>query len=863
MTDRTRPGGPVRRPEPEAAAGEANAALTALAHATDAGQVARGLGVDVSVGLAPAEALERLIAFGPNELVARRPPSLAHMFWAAITEPFVLLLLGAGLLAWLVGEARDGVLIMLGLIPIVGADVATSYRGERALEALRELAAPRASVRRAGSVLDVPAAELVPGDMVLLAVGDVVPADVRLTRADGLSLDRSALTGESVPEPGSVAADAADAALVDQRSVAFAGTKVVEGRGEGIVIATGPRSQLGRIATALGGAGRRKSPVQHELERLVRILLVVAAGLIVITSGLALLRGELIGVALLAGIASAIAAVPEEPPVLLAVVLGLGAYRLLRRGVLVRRLNAQETLSAVDLIVTDKTGTLTHNRLTVEAAYTPVGALSGDELRRLTVLAYRAQDDAWHRSRGARAGSFTRALEEALNLSGGTPELDPHSLVEADAALAARPYTRTVARVAAGEQELILGAPEVVLPLASGGPTDARGWLRLIDEHAGAGQRLLLLAGRVGGQAVAPLGLLSFADPLRDEVPAALAAATTAGIQTIVVTGDHPLTAARIAARAGLPPGREITGAELATWDDRQLAAELPGLRLVARALPEQKLRIVDVARRAGRTVAVTGDGVNDAPALEHADVAVAMGSGTAVAREASDLVLGDDSFATLMEGLRQGRRMVTNIRKGLVFLISTHVAMLGFLLIATVYGFSQPLLPIQILWLEFFIDSLASIAFEREPEEPDLMRVPPRPRGEPLLTRALLVRLSGAGIWTAAAALALMATAAGGLDHARWLAFNALVFGQVVRAYANRSLTRPVLGLRPNWFLLGACLVALVGQLLIAYVPILAEAFRATPLDALDWLLIAGVALAPALLSELIKGATHRTWVA
>jgi Ca2+-transporting ATPase len=754
-------------------------------------------------------------------------------------------------------------LVLVGLVPIVGADLITSYRGERALEALRESAAPMAATRRAGKVEEIRAAALVPGDLVLLAVGDVVPADIRLTRADALLFDRSVLTGESVPEVGRVEPDPRDAALVDQRALAFAGTRVVQGRGEGIVVATGPRSQLGRIASSLGGEERRRSPVQRELDRLVRILLLVAVALIVITAGLALARAEPLGVALLAGIAAAIAAIPEEPPVLLAVILGLGAYRLLRRGVLVRRLNAQETLAAVDLILTDKTGTLTLNELSLDAGFNPAGEMTRPDLVRFAQLALRAQDDAWHRARGSRAGSFTRSLERFLADSGQPTELDPADLVEAEPAGGAHPYTRTVTRLADGsQQQLLLGAPEAVLAALSPG-RDYGAWHELVEGHAQAGRRLLLLAERSDAGRGEPLALLSFSDPLRPDVGAALATAAEAGIQTIVVTGDHPLTAARIAAAAGLPAGTSVTGDELAQWSHERLLAELPNLRLVARALPEQKLRLVEAARRSGRTVAVTGDGVNDAPALEHADVAVAMGSGAAVAREASDLVLGDDSFATLMNGLAEGRRMVANIQKGLVFLISTHVALLGFVLVATLYGFSQPLLPVHILWLEFFIDVSASIAFEREPPERDLMRRPPRPRNKPLLDTGLLGRLTVAGAWTALGALTIIATHDGGLDHARWVAFNALVVGQVVRAYANRSLTTPVLALRRNGALLAACVVALAAQFAIPYVPVLADTFRAQPLNAGDWLLVALVALLPAILADLIRGWRKRPWVA
>jgi len=850
-------------------------------HAATVDDVARALRVDPASGLGGEEVAERLERVGRNELITRRPPSVLGMLWSAVSEPFVVLLFLAGILAIALGEVRDGLLVLLGLAPIVGADFVTGYRGERALTALRETAAPRARVRRDGGVCDVPAAELVPGDVVLLNVGDVVPADLRVMRADALLIERAVLTGESLPEPASTQADERTAPLTERHAIAFSGTSVVLGRGEGIVVATGGRSELGRIAASLGARERRRSPVQRELDRLVRLLLVVAVGLITVTSGLALARGEPLGVAVLAGVAAAIAAIPEEPPVMLAVILGLGAFRLLRRGVLVRRLNAQETLSAVDLILTDKTGTLTHNRLRLEAVLTPTGTRSGMDLRDVALTAYRAQDDAWYRQSGTTAGSFTTALEEALAETGGVPELDRSELIEAEPATGVHPYTRSRSTLNGQEQHLMLGAPEVVLRLVEDGGREGAGearqvedggaraagaadaWHELVEANAHAGRRLLMLAAGAVGRPLAPVGLLCFSDPLRDDVRGALEMATQAGIQTIVVTGDHPLTAARIAAAAGLPTGTQVTGDELAGWSDERVRSELPRLRLVARALPEQKLRLVELARASGRTVAVTGDGVNDAPALQHADVAVAMGSGAAVAREASDLVLGDDSFATLMQGMREGRRMVNNIQKGLVFLISTHVALLGFILIATLYGFSQPLLPIHILWLEFFIDVSASIAFEREPEEPGQMHVPPRPRGQPLLTTGLLARLSVAGGWTALAALVLMAAHQGPVDEARWLAFNVLVVGQLVRAYANRSLTNPITRLGANWVLLAACLVGLAVQVMIPYVPALADAFRATPLDAGEWLLVVLIALAPALLAELMRSRRGKVWVA
>ncbi len=834
-------------------------------HARPASEVATALEVDPAVGLSTGVAEQRYVLAGPNELERVERPSLFRIVWDGFTEPFILLLFVAGVLAVALGEVRDGAFVLLMIGPMVGADVITEYRAERALEALRAAAAPMARVRRDGAVEEIPAASLVPGDVVLLRVGDVAPADLRLVRTEGLAFDRSVLTGESLPEAGHAEPDPSGAPLAERRAVAFAGTSVVAGRGEGIVVATGLHTEFGRISAALGGQDRRRSPLQRELDRLVRILLVVAVGLIAITTGLGFLRGNPATANLMAGISAAIASIPEEPPILFAVILGLGAYRLLRRGVLVRRLNAQETLGAVDLILTDKTGTLTQNRLALTDLRTPAGTVGDPEQRaRLLVSALRAEEDAWSIVTGARPGSFTRSLTSAVSAMGGTAELDPGELLDADPVSDERPYSRTRALRDGVVEELALGAPEVVLALADRlDPAEHDDWHRLVERGADAGERLLLLAGRADAEPWRPLALVGFADHLREGIGDSMRQATSAGIQTIIVTGDHPLTAAAIARDAGMRGERVVTGDELAAWDDQTLRRELPSMDIVARAAPEDKLRLVDAARATGRTVAVTGDGVNDSPALQHADVAVAMGSGSAVAREASDLILGDDSFATLMYGLREGRRIVANVQKGLVFLVSTHVAMLGFILIATIAGYSQPLLPIQILWLEVFIDMLTVVSFEIEREEPDAMRVPPRPRSRPLLDNGILARIVLAGGFSAVAALVIMEAHPGGFEHARWLAYSALVAGQAVRANANRSLRLPVLGLRPNPLLLVGRVITVAVQALIPYVPAVADAFRATRLDAADWMLVAAVALLPAAVAEVIRATTHRVWVA
>jgi Ca2+-transporting ATPase len=855
--------------------GDALAGALADAHELTVDAVAERLATDPRAGLGPDEAARRLAEHGPNELAPSEPSSLPELVREALTEPFVLLLLAAGIGAVALGEIRDGLLVLVGLVPIVGADVVTEYRADRALAELRAAAAPMARVRRAGETHDLPAAELVPGDVILIRVGDVVPADARLTATSGIAFDRSGLTGESMPEDGSIESDDEGTSILDSRAVAYAGTNVVRGAGEGIVVATGQATQTGRIAGGLAGSERRRSPLQRELDRLVRILLVVAIGLIAITVGFGFLRGQPAGANLLAGISAAIAAIPEEPPILLAVVLGFGAHRLLRRGVLVRRLSAEETLGAVGIVLTDKTGTLTENRLELTAIIAPDPERGGDAVpvpvtdhdRRLVlaIAACRAEEDAWlAATTGALTGSFSLAIARAIADLGGAASLDPADLVASSTPGDGVPVARTRSRRDGRVEELALGAPEAVLALAVELTDEEREvWHQAISTEAARGGRLLLLAGRLDDEDWEPRAIFVFTDPLRSDVRDALRIAGEAGIQTIVVTGDHPTTTAAIAREAGLGAERVVLGSELRTWDEARLDDELPHLHAIARALPEDKLRLVEAARRSGRMVAVTGDGVNDAPALQRADVGVAMGSGTAVAKGASDLVLGDDAFATLMYAVRDGRRLVANVRKGLVFLVSTHVALLGFILVATLAGWSQPLLPIQILWLELFIDLSTSVAFEREAEEPGAMAEPPRPRDVSLLPASLLLRIAVAGGFSALAAVAILAWNPGGFEHARWLAFTALVVGQVVRAYANRSLTRSVFGLVPNGALAAACLAVIAIQILIPLVPVLSDAFRATPLDAGDWFVVAVIAVAPALVADVIRRLTGRTWVA
>jgi Ca2+-transporting ATPase len=849
------------------ASGSWTGARVAAWHTLPVDEVAARLVSDPVDGLGSVQAAARLVEVGRNEVEPPKRATLVRVLVEGLTQPFIIVLAAAGVLAIALGEVRDGLLILAALVPIVGADAATEYRAERALEALRSASAPSARVRRDGTAWQIPAAELVPGDLVLLRAGDVVPADLRLVAASGLLVDRSILTGESLPEPVDPSVTVpVEAPPAERRNMVFQSTSVLDGWGEGLVVATGHATQLGRIAGSLEDPRRRRSPLQRELDRLVRVLLAVALGLIVVVVVAGLARSQPIGITLLAGISAAIAAIPEEPPVLLAVILGLGAYRLLKRGVLVRRLNAEEALGSVDLIVTDKTGTLTENRLAVAKVIALRGALTGKARSRALEDAILTDESVW-RGDGGRLGSFTAALVGELGPEAADAARQGLQLLRAEPFRQGALLSAVEVKASDGDRELCLGAPEAVARRSAGeGMGDGMDdpWLALARRTAAEGARVLALAERRGKDGKwRTRALIAFADRLRPDVPDALAEVAGAGIQVLVVTGDHAATAMAIARAAGIPDGLMVTADELDGWDDARLDGALLDLRVVSRAQPHHKMRLVRSAQRMGRTVAVTGDGVNDAPALHGSDVAVAMGSGTAVAREAADLVLGDDSFATLTFGLREGRRIVDNVLKGLVFLLSTHVALLGFVLLGTMAGFTQPLLPIQILWLEFFIDVSTSIAFEAEPAEPDLMRRPPRPSGRPLLTREILGGMALGGGFSAVAAVFLLLWADPGAGHARWVAFTALVFAQAVRANANRSLKIPSWSLLPNRFLALAAVLVVIVQVLIPFVPPLADAFRATPLSPLEWVLVLVVAVAPWLVAEGIRTRARIAWVA
>jgi Ca2+-transporting ATPase len=814
-------------------------------------------------GLSAEEAARRLAADGPNELAA--PPRQG--WWGGLAEvlrePMLLLLLACAALYGLLGEPGDAVMLLVAVVAVIAITLVQQHRTEQALAALRQLAAPQALVWRDGRPQRVPARTLVVGDWIVLGEGERVPADARLREARLLQVDESLLSGESVPVAKQAGgADAEASTPIDQ---VFAGTLVTRGEGLAEVVATGPRSQMGRIGEALGQRQAGDSPLQREAQRLVRRMGVAAAAVCALLAlGLWWSRGDWVQ-ALLAGLSLAMGMLPEEVPVVLTVFMALGAWRMARQRVLTRRMPALEALGRASVLCVDKTGTLTENRMRVAAlqlpgadALAPPAAVSDDP--RLAALVQAA--------RLATPEGSADPMELALRQLPAAPdEAGARLLREYPLAPELLAMSR-LWQLADGRRALAAkGAPEAIAALCHLAPEPLRAVQAQVGALAAQGLRVLGVAAAWRDHAdhapadPAPAddgqhdyafewcGLVALADPLRAEVPDALAACARAGVRVLMITGDHPATARAIGRQAGLAADSVLTGAEIDALDDATLAARLAAVQVVARAVPAHKLRIVRALQAGGAVVGMTGDGVNDAPALQAADIGIAMGGrGTDVAREAADLVLADDDFAAIVDAVRMGRRLDHHLRRALGFVVSVHVPVAVLALLGGFGGWPLLLLPAHIALMELLIDPACSVVFELEPEDPAAMARPPRPPQAPLLdARLLLGALAlGAVVATVVSAAAGGALAAGwGEAGTRGLAFTLLLAstlalvaawlrpaGRAVAAVANRAWWPAVLTVLAAVGLLGA--VAPVAQL-----------FHLAPLPATGWGLVAGLALA------------------
>ena len=787
------------------------------------------LQIELPEGLTDEEAAARLAQGGPNELPSAKPRSAIAIAVSVLREPMLLFLVACSALYFALGDRDEAILLSGFVVLVIGITFAQERKTERSIEALRDLTSPRALVIRGGRQLRVPGREVVVGDVVVLAEGDRVPADGVVIASTSFATDESLLTGESVPVrkvPGDPAAPLG-APGGDDTPWVFSGSLVAAGKGHARIVRTGAATEIGKIGSALRDIEAGPTPLEREVRALVRRFFVAGSALCVLVFVVyGLTRGSWL-LALLAGITLAMAVLPEEFPVVLTVFLALGAYRLSRARVLTRRMASVETLGAATVLCVDKTGTLTENRMRVLAldeggARLDVGALEPGEIPEefhevveYAILA--SQRDPFDPMEVA-----ITALGE-LHLAGTEHLHKDWDLVREYPLSPELLAISRVYRAPDGVDHVIAakGAPEAIVDLCHLDEPRARAIAERAEAMAAAGLRVLGVARarfRPGnlpaGQhdfAFELVGLLGLADPIRAEVPAAIEECRRAGIRVVMITGDHLSTARAIARAAGLDDARVIVGPDLAAMSDDEAERAVASAQVIARAAPEQKLRIVEALRRNGEVVAMTGDGVNDAPALKAAHIGIAMGGrGTDVAREASSLVLVDDDFSSIVGSVRLGRRIYDNLKKAMAFIVAVHVPIAGLSLLPVLFRWPLVLMPVHIAVLQMIIDPACSVIFEAEPADAGSMTRPPRAKDEPLFGVRTLVTSALLGSAVLAVSLGAFAWARSrglGDDHARSLAFATLVFGDVALILANRSWSRSMIAtLRERnpafWFL-------------------------------------------------------------
>ncbi len=825
-------------------------------------------------GLSASEARARLARDGPNEIADAKRRGLAAIAGEILREPMILLLVASGAIYFALGDPVEAAILLASIAAVIGISLLQNRRTERSLEKLRDLASPRARVIRDSAQARIAGREVVRGDLLIVSEGDRVAADGEVRWLSNLSVDESLLTGESVPvEKRESSPDAARPA--DPAARVFAGTLVVSGQGLAEITATGPATEMGRIGQALRTIPAEKSPLQREVGRIVlRLGAVGIAVCVLIVVLYARSRGSLLE-GLLAGLAVAMSVLPEEFPVVLTVFLALGAWRISRQRVLTRRIPAVEALGAATVLCVDKTGTLTLNRMALARLVTGDQSLDvGDastlpdsfhELVEFAILAsQRTPFDPMEqaiREFGLRTLARTEHLHEDWELLREYP-LSPELLAVAHA-WKARGLEESVIAVK--------GAPEAIADLCHLPEGESRRLTGHVEELARDGLRVLAVAkARFRPSQLPPrshdfpfelLGLLGLEDPVRPSARAAIEDARSAGIRVVMITGDYPVTAVRVAREIGLPDADPMTGAGLDGLDDAALAARIGGISVFARIVPAQKLRLVEALKARGEVVVMTGDGVNDAPALKAAHIGIAMGGrGTDVAREAAALVLLDDDFASIVAAIRLGRRIFDNLKKATAYLVAVHVPIAGMALAPVLLGWPLLLLPVQIVFLELIIDPVSSIAFEAEPAEDDVMRRPPRPPGAPLLSaRSLALALLRGGV-VLAAGLAVYAGLLPGhpVGAARGAAFASLVVGNLGLVLAHRSLARTALGslARHNQVLGWIVGLAAATLLLVLALPWLRELFHFSGIRPSDAALGIGAGLAGILAIEIFDRA-------
>ncbi len=872
----------------EAPAPRASAAPEAW-HTLSVAEVAARLGVDLDNGLSRNEAMRRLARDGANEIRETSGRGVLAMLADQFKDFMILVLIVAAIVAGLISETSDA-LVILAIVALNGlVGLVEDFRAERAIAELKKLAALKAVVLRDGSRNAVPAAEVVRGDIVLLDAGAAAPADMRLIEAPGLKVAEAALTGESAPvEKCAETLSEPDLALGDRVNMVFKSTTATYGRGRGIVVATGMETELGRIAGVMESIAPAPTPLQRRLAQFGRQLAIGVIAICAIVFAFGVQRGEGALLMLLTALSLAVAAIPEALPAVVTVMLALGARALAVRKALARRLAAIETLGSVSFICSDKTGTLTLNEMRVAEVFVDgrrAPAADIDAARpgdRRLIDAIALCNDA---ERGGSDG-VGDPMEIALWRMAAENGRDKETLERDAARVKELPFDSHRKRMTTfhrdGESFVAFtkGAPEIVLALCIDGKDERANLLAVAEAMAEDGLRVLAVAARHwpalpdGSDPVEIerdltfLGFVGLWDPPRPEAKAAVAECRAAGVTPVMITGDHPVTGRAIAVALGMfGPGDEVmTGQELRRLSDVELGDRIDRIRVFARVDPEQKIRIVASLQARGEFVAMTGDGVNDAPALLHADIGVAMGrTGVDVAREASDLVLLDDNFATIVGAIAEGRRIFDNIRKFIRYILTGNGAEIWTIFLAPFFGLPMPLLPIQILWINLVTDSLPGIALAAEPAEENVMRRPPRPAGESIFSRGMGWHILWVGL--AMGVFTLLAQTVSirfGHGHPQTMVMTVLSLSQMSHILAIRSERQSLFrqGLFTNTPLLGAVLLTFVLQLAVIYLPSLNAIFRTSPLSALEFATCLVFSALTFFMVEIEKWLTRRGWI-
>lgn len=895
-------------------------------HQMDSQDVVRIHKTDAERGLSDAEARRRLESIGPNEFVQAAKISPVILFLNQFKDFMVLVLVGATLISGLLGEYLDAITILAIIVMNGILGFVQEFRAERSLRALKELSAPSAKVMRSGRLQEVAAKSLVPGDIIMLESGDRIPADVRFLEVNSLYVEESALTGESVPvSKRTEQISEEDVPLGDRRNLGFLGTMVTRGTAKAVVVGTGMNTEMGKIADLIQTTDAMETPLQHRLEQLGKLLIIIALGLTVMVVVAGILHGQPAYGMFLAGVSLAVAAIPEGLPAIVTIALALGVQRMIKRKAIVRKLPSVETLGCASVICSDKTGTLTQNKMTVThlwsggfdydvtgSGYEPFGeffkggsqidARRDPSLRRLLqvgVLCNNAQlTEAPDQKRGGPENRLEEKLaakhggkldasganksctisgdptEGALVVLGAKAGITQQSLGGMYTRVKEFPFDSERKRMSVlvthqgGQLVCVKGAPDVLLDHCSyilweGHVVPLTGTLRqkmMAANEAMAKQALRVLAfayrdvkdgeiiedERDAEKGLTFVGLAGMIDPPREEVKDAIYRCKQAGIRTIMITGDHLLTAEAIAKQLGILPskGRALSGQQLATMSDEELDKIIDETYVYARVAPEHKLRIVKALQRRGHVVAMTGDGVNDAPAIKAADIGIAMGiTGTDVSKEAASLVLSDDNFATIVAAIEEGRGIYENIRKFIRYLLASNVGEILVMFIAMMLGMPLPLVPIMILWVNLVTDGLPAMALGVDQAEDELMKQKPRPAKENIFARRLGWKILSRGVLigfcTLAAFWLTLKAEPDNLSLAQTVAFATLVMAQLIHVFDCRS-SRSIFhrNLFENKYLVLAVLSSVVLLLGVIYIDALQPVFKTVDLGWREWAL-------------------------